>query len=131
MSLTDLQRAALQMLAKSPRGCACPLRWREASRSKCCRAWCALGMRPHTVTPSAQKRKSFRTYGSPRLDGVRSRGLSTLTRRIRYEIEPITLGNMRELGVRSLAAAGLSLLRCSIIIRFGRWNPWEVVRLMS
>jgi hypothetical protein len=25
------------------------------------------------------------------------------TRRIRYEIEPMTLGNMRELGVQSLA----------------------------
>jgi hypothetical protein len=25
-----------------------------------------------------------------------------VTRRIRYEIEPMTLGNMRELGVRSL-----------------------------
>jgi hypothetical protein len=32
----------------------------------------------------------------------------------------MTLGNMRELGVRSLAAVGLPLLRCSIIIRFGR-----------
>jgi hypothetical protein len=46
-------------------------------------------------------------------------------------IEPMTLGNMRELGVRSHQPDRSLFLRCSIIMRCRRGNPGDMVRFMS
>jgi hypothetical protein len=45
-------------------------------------------------------------------------------------IEPMTLGNMRELGVRSLDGEVTSKA-ARPLRRFRRWNPGDMVRLMS
>jgi hypothetical protein len=75
MSLTDLQRAALQMLAKSPRGYALSTAVVRGFSFEMLQGLVRVGYATHTVMPSASKRRSFRTYGSLRLDGARSRAL--------------------------------------------------------
>jgi hypothetical protein len=72
MFLTDLQRAALQMLAKSPRGYALSTAVARGFSFEMLQGLVRVGYATAHVTQSARKRRSFRTYGSLRLDGKQS-----------------------------------------------------------
>jgi hypothetical protein len=104
IELNDEERRALDELARHPEGCAEALLLSDGCTIRQLSGLVIDGyaglQRKRVQAGGREKDSAMDAHHRSRTK--RNRGLSTVTRRIRYEIEPMTLGNMRELGARSL-----------------------------